>query len=65
MPAHERRPAPPADRDAAEARTALRGHTQVLDAIPEDQVDQGRAPAAQGRIMEASPRPSVACRPGS
>ncbi|MFE3875460.1 hypothetical protein ACFXPX_13790 [Kitasatospora sp. NPDC059146] len=32
-----------ADRDSAEVRTSLRGHTQVLNAIREDQIEQRQA----------------------
>jgi outer membrane murein-binding lipoprotein Lpp len=32
-----------ADRDAAEMRTSLRGHTQVLNALRETQLEQSRA----------------------
>ncbi|MFE2412295.1 MULTISPECIES: hypothetical protein [Kitasatospora] len=41
-----------ADRDSAEVRTSLRGHTQVLNAIREDQVAQRDALVAQGRTLE-------------
>ncbi|WP_051811851.1 hypothetical protein [Kitasatospora sp. MBT63] len=34
-----------ADRDSAEVRTSLRGHTQVLNAIREDQIEQRQAVA--------------------
>ncbi|MQS17502.1 hypothetical protein F7Q99_36285 [Streptomyces kaniharaensis] len=34
-----------ADRDSAEVRSSLRGHTQVLNAIREDQLEQRRATA--------------------
>ncbi|MGW2255184.1 hypothetical protein ACWCXH_34110 [Kitasatospora sp. NPDC001660] len=39
-----------ADRDSAEVRSSLRGHTQVLNAIREDQIEQRQA---MTRLAEA------------
>ncbi|MFP8907397.1 hypothetical protein [Streptomyces atacamensis] len=45
-----------ADRDVAEMRAALRGHTQVLGALRETQLEQGQATGrtldAHGRMLE-------------
>jgi outer membrane murein-binding lipoprotein Lpp len=40
-----------ADRDAAEVRTSLRGHTQVLNALRETQLEQGRAFAGMAEAV--------------
>jgi hypothetical protein len=42
-----------ADRDAAEVRTSLRGHTLVLNALRETQLEQGRALAGIAEAVEA------------
>ncbi|MFP8907406.1 hypothetical protein [Streptomyces atacamensis] len=41
-----------ADRDVAEMRATMRGHTQVLGALRETQIEQGRTLEALGRTVE-------------
>jgi hypothetical protein len=41
-----------ADRDVAEMRTTMRGHTQVLNAIRETQIERARAMEAHGRTLQ-------------
>ncbi|MER5781309.1 hypothetical protein ABT104_06205 [Streptomyces mobaraensis] len=45
-----------ADRDVAEMRTTMRGHTQVLNAIRESQVEQGQVLDAHTTALEAQSR---------
>jgi chromosome segregation ATPase len=45
-----------ADRDVAEMRTTARGHTQVLNAIRETQIEQSRILESHGRVLETHGR---------
>lgn len=41
-----------ADRDVAEMRTTMLGHTQVLNALRETQIEQGQTLQQHGRMLE-------------
>ncbi len=45
-----------ADRDVAEMRTTMRGHTQVLNALRETQVEHGKVLDAHTTALEAQSR---------